>query len=160
MTRRRLFAWAATLCLLLTPTAHAAALNTFEQNSLAHIVKQQQGKPFVLLVWSLECEFCQASLKALADAKRQGMTLAVVTLSTDSRADPQAAELMRERLAALGMQANAWAFGAAPAERLRYALDPAWHGEMPRSYWYRADGKRVAYSGMLTPQVIARLNRR
>jgi hypothetical protein len=32
-----------------------------------------------------------------------------------------------------------------------------WRGEKPRSYWYDAQGQRIAYSGVITPAVIAKM---
>lgn len=142
---------------LLTGAAVAAPLHPFEADSLARIVAAQKGKPFMLLVWSLECEYCQASLDTLAQAKKTRKDLQIVTISTDLLEDEQAAALMRKRLAALGMSNQAWAFGAAPPEQLRYAIDPKWHGEMPRSYWFDAKGEKVAHSGVITPALIARM---
>jgi hypothetical protein len=140
-----------------TPAAHAApALQAFEPDSLARIVARQQGKPFVLVLWSLDCVYCQASLKTLAEEIHKRKNLRVVTLSTDAAADPELAPMMRKRLAALGLSANAWAFGDAPPEQLRYMIDPKWHGEKPRSYWYDARGERVAYSGVITAATIER----
>jgi hypothetical protein len=134
----------------------APAIQPFEPDSLAHIVESRKGKPFVLLVWSLDCEYCQASLKALAQEKRKRLN--IVTLSTDALDDPQAAALMQKRLGSLGMTDDAWAFGSASPEQLRYAIDPKWHGEKPRSYWFDAQGKKIAYSGVLTPAAIAKLS--
>jgi thiol-disulfide isomerase/thioredoxin len=135
----------------------ALAIDQFETDSLSDVIASQKGKPFVLIVWSLDCEYCQASLKTLREEKRKRKDFRIVTLATDSLDDPQAAALVQQRLAALGMNANAWAFGGAPAEQLRYAIDPKWHGEMPRSYWFNARGDKVAHSGVVTPELIARL---
>ena len=143
--------------LLFPAVAAAAGLQSFETDTFTRIVEKQKGKSFVLLVWSLDCEFCQASLKTLSEEKRKRKDLNIVTVSTDAVDDPQAASLMQKRLVSLNLIANAWAFGSAPPEQLRYAIDPKWHGEMPRSYWFNARGKKMAYSGMLTPTVIDRL---
>ena len=135
----------------------APVLQAFEPDSLVRILEKQKGKPFVLILWSLDCEYCQASLQVLSREKRRDKNLRVVTLSTDPAGDAQAAALMRKRLASLGMASDAWAFGAAPAEQLRYVVDPRWHGEMPRSYWFDAQGGKVAYSGVLTPLALKKL---
>lgn len=136
----------------------ASPIQAFESDSLKRIVESQQGKPFVVVVWSLDCVYCQTSLKTLSEEKsrRKGRDLNVVTISTDSSSDPEAVSLMRQRLESLGFAGNAWAFGNAPAEQLRYALDPKWHGEKPRSYWFNAAGDRIAYSGVITSRTIAR----
>jgi hypothetical protein len=155
----RRFAMSAVLCLVtITATATAAeTIQPFEANTMKHIVDTQKGKPFVLVVWSLDCEYCQASLKNLAEEKRKRKDLHVVTLSTDQLGDPQAVALMKKKLESTGMSSNAWAYGDAPPEQLRYAIDPKWHGEMPRSYWFNARGERVAYSGVITAEIIAKL---
>ena len=133
------------------------ALASFEPDSLAQIVKAHQGKPFVLLLWSLDCPFCQLSLAALSRKKTSAARLDVVTLTTDAQGDAEIDAQVSARLRALGLTRNAWAYGAAPPEQLRYAIDPKWHGELPRSYWFDAHGKRVGYSGVLTPEIIRKL---
>lgn len=137
----------------------APSIQPFEPDGMARIVASQKGKPFVLLVWSLDCEYCQVSMKNLAQERRR-KSLNVVTLSTDTLDDPQSVVLMQKRLAAAGLGANAWTFGAAPPEQLRYAIDPRWHGEKPRSYWFDARGERVAYSGVITAEIIAKFSGR
>lgn len=143
------------------PGAQAAgtrlAIAPFEADSLAQIVRSHAGRPFVLILWSLDCVYCQASLDTLAEQKRAHPELDIVTLSTDAMGDAPTDALVAERLRKLALTGNAWAFGAAPAEQLRYAVDPKWHGEMPRSYWFDAQGRRTPYSGVLTAAVIDKL---
>lgn len=141
---------------MLGAQAGTKAIESFDPDSLARIVERHKGTPFVLVVWSLDCVYCATSMQTLAQEKRKHTDLKIVTLSTDSANDPEAVALMKERLASVGMLADAWAFGTAPQEQLRYALDPKWRGEKPRSYWFDAQGGRVAYSGVITPEVIAR----
>ncbi len=136
----------------------APALQAFESDSLARIVAQHKGKPFVLVVWSLDCEYCITSLKTLGEEQRQRKQLHVVTLSTDAAADPQLATLMRQRLAEFGVRGPAWAYGNSPEEQLRYAIDPKWYGEKPRSYWFNARGERIAHSGVITAALIDKLS--
>jgi thiol-disulfide isomerase/thioredoxin len=132
----------------------AGPVQPFEPDSMQRIVAAEQGKPFVVVMWSLDCEFCRASLKTLSRARHQRKDLNIVTISTDQVDDPELAPMMRERLAKLGLDHDAWAFSDVPPERLRYAIDRTWHGEKPRSYWFNAKGERVAYSGVITPAVI------
>jgi glutaredoxin len=143
---------------LLALTAHAATpVQPFEPDSLGRLVASQKGKPFVLVVWSLDCPYCQASMKTLAEERRKRKDLNVVTLSTDSATDAQAVVQIRKKLASVGMSADAWAYGNAPQEQIQYALDPKWHGEKPRSYWFNAKGESVAYSGEITAATVAKL---
>jgi thiol-disulfide isomerase/thioredoxin len=157
MMRKLILMFLLSLSVFASAAQAVTPLQPFGADSLARIVQQQNGKPFVLLVWSLECAYCQESLKLLSQQKRLHKDLNVVTLSTDALNDPQAAALMQKRLASLGMMKQAWAFGDAPAEQLRYAIDAKWRGEMPRSYWFNARGEKTAYSGTVTTAMIERL---
>jgi thiol-disulfide isomerase/thioredoxin len=158
MLRKTYFAL---LAALLCVAAHAAGpLQPFEADSMERIIAAEQGKPFVVVMWSLDCEFCRASLNTLSKARRQRKDLNIVTISTDQADDPELAPQMRQRLARLGLDHDAWAFSDAPPERLRYAIDRGWHGEKPRSYWFNAKGERAAYSGVITPAVIDKFLRR
>jgi thiol-disulfide isomerase/thioredoxin len=157
MLKQICLSFALALVLFPGPGTAGNILQHFEPTSLQGIVEQHKGKPFVLFIWSLDCVYCQASLDHLAQAKRDNKALIIVTLSTDLAADPQAAEMMQKRLSELQLASNAWAFGSAAPEKLKYALDPKWYGEKPRSYWFNAQGERVAYSGVLNPATIEKL---
>lgn len=149
-SRRQLLAAAATACALLLGTANAAdpanRVAVFDSANAARIAASQQGKPFVLVVWSLDCVYCKRNFDALGKLRAKHPELRVVTLSTDSvESLPQVRQVLdRVRLAR-----NAWVFGHEPQERLRYAVNPDWMGEMPRTYFYRADGQRQGVSGVI-----------
>lgn len=144
------------LCMLSGAAQAAPAIAPFEPDSLSKIVSVHKGRPFLLLVWSLDCVFCQASMAELARQQRKGPRLDVVTVATDPVSDADTRTQLAERLRNAGLTSTNWAFGEAPAEQLRFAVDPKWHGELPRSYWYDAKGNRSAYSGTLTGQVISK----
>jgi thiol-disulfide isomerase/thioredoxin len=144
------------LCLMSSGWA-APVLHSFEPDSMAQLVASQKGKPFVLVIWSLECTYCQASLATLAQEKRIHPGLAVVTLAIDTLEYPQVVQRIGKKLDATGIKGCAWAFGAAPADQLRYVIDAKWHGEMPRSYWFNKQGEKVAYSGLITAATIDKL---
>jgi thiol-disulfide isomerase/thioredoxin len=127
----------------------------FAPDSFGQIVANHSGKPFVVMVWALDCDYCRESFDALAQAQRK-YKLSVITIATDRVDDAEARRLIRKKLSASGLGSNMWAFGAAPAEQLRYAIDPKWRGEMPRSYWFNADGKSVAHSGVITADTVSR----
>ncbi|SPA02889.1 conserved hypothetical protein, putative exported protein [Cupriavidus taiwanensis] len=151
-SRRQLLAAAAaatvTACALMLGTANAAdRVAVFESAGAARIAASQQGKPFVLVVWSLDCVYCKRNFDAIDKLRARHPDLRVVTLSTDSaEASPQ----VRQVLERVRLTRNAWVFGHEPQERLRYAVDPDWMGEMPRTYFYRADGQRQSVSGVIS----------
>lgn len=145
---------AAALALSCASTWAGPAVQPFEPQSLRQLETEQQGKPFLLLVWSMDCEFCQASLDTLARVRAAHPALRVVTVSTDPIGDKALQAQLAHRLGALALLDHAWSFGSKSPEQLRFAVDPRWHGEKPRSYWYDAHGKRTAYSGVITAERI------
>ncbi|ADJ29543.1 TlpA family protein disulfide reductase [Nitrosococcus watsonii] len=118
----------------------------FESGSLEKILDSRADKPFLLVMWSLECPPCRKEMDLLAEMRRQHPKLDVVLVSTDEmeRADQVAAAVKGHGLE----KTESWLF-AGPAQRLRYEIDPGWYGEMPRSYFYDANHERVAVSGAL-----------
>jgi thiol-disulfide isomerase/thioredoxin len=155
---KRATCWAvATLAASLAASAIAQdQVKSFDMGSLAQIVADAKGKPLVVMVWSLDCSYCEPSFKALADEQRRS-GLKVATIATDSADDDEATRMIRKKLSDAHLQGEAWAFGPAPSERLRHAIDPNWRGEMPRSYWFNGRGGKKAYSGIITPEKISSL---
>ncbi len=150
----KLMAAGALLTLFASLACAAQGMREFTTGSLQRIVSEQKGNPFVLVVWSLDCAFCQTSLDNLVAEQRRRKDLRIVTVSTDSFGDSQAMAASVKRLKALGLTNNAWAFGDESPEHLRFALDPRWYGEKPRSYWFNPKGEKTAYSGVITPALI------
>lgn len=146
---------AAAALALLSHAAHAAEpIQAFGPESFRQIVAGKAGKPFVVMVWSLDCAYCAQSFEALSEAKKKH-GLDVVTIATDPADDPESARLIAGKLSAYRLTGNAWAFGSAPPEQLRYAIDPKWRGELPRSYWFGSDGKMVAHSGTVSKERVS-----
>lgn len=140
--------------LLACGAAHAAGpIRPLEADSFRQIVAAHEGKPFVVVVWALDCDYCGPSFEALARAQRQ-RKLPVVAIATDRAGDAEATRYIEKKLQAAGLDAERWAFGGAPAEQLRFAIDPKWHGEMPRSYWFNGHGGVTAHSGVITKKLI------
>lgn len=64
-----LIAWAL-LTLFISVVYASPAIREFNPDGLKRIVAEHKGKPFVLVVWSLDCSFCLASLDYLSLEKR------------------------------------------------------------------------------------------
>jgi len=151
--RRRLLA-AAALVLIGAGSANAGGppadrVAVFDSGSAAQLTAGQQGKPFVLVVWSLDCIYCKRNFEAIGKLQARYPALRVVTLAMDS---PEAMPQVQQLLQRVSLTRNAWVFGREPQERLRYAVDPDWMGEMPRTYFYRADGQRQGVSGVISSE--------
>jgi hypothetical protein len=136
--------------------ATAEAVKPFKTESLAQIEEAHRGKPFIVVMWSLDCAYCGPTFAALAKARHRHR-IAVETVATDPIEDEDILASVRHKLGGARLNGNAWAFvGAAAPEQLRYAVDPKWRGELPRTYWYDANGKRTAYSGLVSDAMVKR----
>ncbi len=78
----------------------------------------------------------------------------VVLISTD---DSSVADQAWQVIEKYNMEkVDGWIFSDDFAERIRYNIDPNWHGELPRSYFYFADHTLHAHSGILSEQILTR----
>ena len=128
-------------------TRPISQITPFGPDTMKAIEREHQGRAFWVLLWDLECTYCMKSMRHAVQAQQRRPNLTVVSIATDPAT--KAPEL-RERLAELGLESSAFAFGSASTEALRYAIDPLWTGEKPRSYRYSASGQREAISGVLS----------
>lgn len=146
--------------LLIAAPPHAKAgtadtIQSFGPQTFRQIVAKAGNKPLVVLVWSLDCAYCIPSFQALAAAQAKH-GIEVATVMTDPVDDAQARQEAAGKLTAGGLKGQAWGFGPWPEAQLRYSIDPAWRGELPRSYWFVNDRPVGRYSGTITAEVIAR----
>jgi thiol-disulfide isomerase/thioredoxin len=134
------------LCLLAAAVnAAAQELHPFVSGSIKEIVASRQGKPFILGMWSLTCTHCREELAMLSGLVKKHPDLDLVLIATDT---PEESEAISATLRQFGLGGTeAWVFADPFAERLRFEIDPKWHGELPRTYLYDPSHKVRAFSG-------------
>ena len=133
-------------------------LRPFVAGSMSTIKAEHVGKPFVLSVWSLSCAYCGDELVMLSEMKKKYPVLSVVTVSTDSIDDRM---VVSEELVSRGhADGDNWVFADAFIERLRAEIDPKWHGELPRTYFFDGRHRARAVSGQLKGDVVEKWIRR
>lgn len=140
--------------LLLATAAGAGELQVFHADSMQAIEQEHAGSPFIVAVWATDCPPCRRELALLSDFSADHPEVPVVLIATDPPDYAAAVDQVLESFALTG--AEAWRFGDAGAERLRYTIDPGWRGEMPRSYLYDEDGDRVGISGPISTELLRR----
>ena len=89
-----------------TASNAGAALKSFEPQSIGQIAAERKGKPFVVLVWSMDCEFCQHSLDVLSKARAANPSFDIVTITTDPLADAALSAMVRKRLSGIDLLAQ------------------------------------------------------
>jgi hypothetical protein len=113
----------------------------------------RQPGPAVITLWSVDCSHCKKNLDLFAALRGRLPGVALHTILTDPPEDLQTAWPV---LAGRGLTEGAWAYGEETDERLRHAIDPAWRGELPRSYILDGRGGRQAVSGVLDEATLRR----
>ncbi|MDE2366894.1 MAG: redoxin domain-containing protein [Betaproteobacteria bacterium] len=128
-------------------TSAAEGVRPFTLGSLAQILKSREGKPFILVLWSLECQYCPTELKTLSELKRNNPKLDVVLIATDTPSD---APQLISRTESYGMgKVEQWVFAEDMPERLRREIDGRWYGEVPRTYFYDRNHQRETKTGLV-----------
>lgn len=134
--------------------ARADAPKPFTSGTPAALQQRFAGKPYLLAFWSVDCPHCQGELALFARLLRERADLPLVLVAVDA---PSLAPQVAERLAELGLDgADNWQFAEARAERLRFAVDRQWRGELPRNYLFDAAHGRQTISGALDEATLRR----
>lgn len=133
--------------LLLLARPALADVNAFGTGSLAQIEARRAGSDFVLVLWSVDCPPCLKELALLGTLTDARARQRLVLVATDDPGRHAEADALRKRFGLTDMEH--WAFDATEPERLRQRIDPAWFGELPRSYRYATGQPRRARSGLL-----------
>ena len=124
-----------------------AHVKPFVRGSHQQIIAAHAGKPFIVTFWSLTCANCRDDLALFGRLAQKYRDLDLIIVSTDS--PEQNREISRTLQRYHLGKAESWVFADSFAERLRFEVDAQWYGELPRTYFYDAQGRVLALSGTL-----------
>jgi hypothetical protein len=126
----------------------SAELLAFGPDSLREIERRHADSAFAVVIWSIDCAPCRDDLALLRRFTAAHPDAHVVLISAD---DVRNASAVSAVLAEYGLaDVESWVFADANRERLQYAIDPQWFGEMPRAYLYSRASERKGISGALS----------
>lgn len=132
----------------------SGSIRPFGPDDLDRIRGEHAGSAFVLMAWSLDCLPCHRKLSQLRPVLERNPHWRLVLVAVD---EPERAGEVEQRVAEYGLERlDHWRFDTTSPERLRYALDPRWYGELPRAWMYDARHERTAWSGTLPDEQLAR----
>jgi hypothetical protein len=144
--------YSAVLALWITLAQAALAappLRDFDAKSIDAIRGANAGRPFILAFWSIHCEPCLRELSQWGPLQRRHPDIRFILVATDGAAERTKVSEVLARYDVAGVQT--WAFADALEERVRFAVDRTWRGELPRTYLYDRSHRFVAHSGLLDP---------
>ena len=127
--------------------AEAADPLAFERGSWAKLRAAHAGQPIVVHLWGLTCGPCLVELPEWGKLQAQRPDLKLVLVAADPL--PQDPERVSATLTRAGLgNSESWTFSDRFYERLRYEIDPAWAGELPRTVMIDRDGKAQVLPGV------------
>lgn len=142
------------LMLIFSTVANSVeSMHSFIPGSMERILSAREGKPFVLVFWNLDCQYCPTELKMLSKLKRQYTDkLDIILVATDTLDD---APLLISRAKSYGIhEEEQWVFSSSVPERLRFEVDKRWYGEVPRTHFYDRAHKRIVKTGLVDQKFI------
>jgi thiol-disulfide isomerase/thioredoxin len=127
-------------------TANADPL-PFERGSWAKLRAAHAGQPTVIHFWGLTCAPCLVEMPQWAALGKARPDMRLVLVAADPV--PQDPTRLDAALAHFNLgKAESWSFTDRFYERLRYEIDPAWAGELPRTVMIDRDGKATVLPGV------------
>ncbi len=138
------------LCLLILSTnafADKVEINSFQMDSYQTILENNKNQAFVLIIWSITCSSCLAEMAIIPEIQQQNPKLKFVMLSVDGPdySDEMQTIIKQKKLSKF----EHWAFAEDNSSALRYAIDKQWYGEIPRTYFFDQQHKRIGISGVI-----------
>ena len=120
----------------------------FDMNTRQVIEKRYIDQPLIISFWSIDCPYCIDDLKKLGKALSKNTNVKLITVCVDGKESAKKAERILS-------QANLpkhekYQYAEVDEDRLRYNIDPAWYGELPRTYFYDATHQVTSLSGKIS----------
>ena len=132
---------------LASAAAQSAGLQSFGRGSWSKLRAAHDGQPTVVHFWGLTCAPCLVEMPEWGKLRAERPDMRLVMVAADPV--PQDPTRVSEMLARADLgKAENWAFTDRFNERLRYEIDPAWAGELPRTLLIDRDGKETVLAGV------------
>jgi thiol-disulfide isomerase/thioredoxin len=135
------------------PASESPKLKSFERGSWQQVLRSHAGHPTLVHFWGVTCGPCKVELPELGDFMKRHPSVDVVTIDADLVPNSDDATLSMLKGAGLSAAEN-WMFSDGFAERLRYEVDPAWQGDIPRTILISGKGDMVTIEGSAEPSML------
>lgn len=123
-----------------------AVLKPFERGTWRQLLQGHAGHPTLVHFWGVTCGPCKIELPVLGQFVKDHPEIDVVTISADLVPNlPAATQTMLDK-AGLSSTEN-FIFSDGFVERLRFEVDPAWQGDIPRTMLIARDGAITTIEG-------------
>ena len=123
----------------LTPVyAEEVAIKPFQRGDWSALQKANKGAPLAIHFWGVTCPSCVKEMPLWGRFMRQNPTAKVIFI----QADDVSVESMQNMLKKASLlNADNYYVSGPFDERLRYEVDPSWHGETPATFLIDRNGR-------------------
>ncbi len=150
MTLKKLFPSLAFILLTAFNSPAHAAPAAFASGSYRQILANNANKPFMLVVWSINCPSCLKDMELLSSIHKIKPELKMIMLAAD---EPSATEQIQQILEKNQLaEIENWAYADDNTQKLQFEIDPKWYGELPRTYFFDKAHQRTGVSGVLSKE--------
>jgi thiol-disulfide isomerase/thioredoxin len=118
----------------------------FDKASWSEVLKTRKGQPLIVHFWGLTCPICIVELKDWGKFAAEHPGTAIVLVNWDRR--PEKPKRINAALKKAGLgNLPSLALADGYEEKLRFAVDHDWMGELPYTRLIGRDGKVTTFSG-------------
>jgi thiol-disulfide isomerase/thioredoxin len=127
-------------------STRAVELRPFVQGSWQELRRLHAGQPTIVHFWGVTCAPCRIEMPQWGRLLQERPDTHLVLIDADLV--PNEPNSVTAMLAKTGVSAaEQWTFDDDYEERLRYEIDPQWHGEIPYTILIASDGTITTIAG-------------
>ena len=129
--------------------ADAGILKSYQKGDWSNLVKTANGMPIAIHFWGVTCPSCIKEMPLWGNFLKNNQNAKVIFIQVDDVTP----ESMQKMLNKAGLEkANNYYVAGPFDERLRYEIDPKWHGETPTTILIEKNGKVSRKTGLMNFQ--------
>ena len=124
-------------------------LKPYQSGDWSSLVKIANGTPIAIHFWGVTCPACVKEMPLWGNFLKSNQNAKVIFIQVDDVTP----ESMQKMLNKAGLEkANNYHVVGPFDERLRYEIDPKWHGETPTTILIDKNGKATRKTGLMNFQ--------
>jgi thiol-disulfide isomerase/thioredoxin len=126
--------------------ADTSSLKPYQAGDWKAVTKVTNGEPLAIHFWGVTCPACVKEMPQWGQFLKSNPNARVVFIQVDD----VPTDSMQKMLNKAGLEkANNYYVAAPFDERLRYEIDPKWHGETPTTIIIDKNGKATRKTGLV-----------
>ena len=134
------------LCLTGSALADSASLKPYQTGDWKAITKTANGTPLAIHFWGVTCPACVKEMPQWGQFIKNNPNAKVIFIQVDDVSQ----ESMKKMLNKAGLdRANNYYVAVPFDERLRFEIDPHWHGETPTTITIDKNGMTTRKTGLM-----------